>query len=190
MLTVWLAEWPLDVPDRNLLHTRIAAAADAAAAVGASQTVAMPELGDGATGTVELQDEPAGTGRVFVQHAGITPSDRYLASAAGRRARKVNVNKAVQGRKGGWDADRTVLLVDISTAHLAQLLGQDGLAAWLDGVPIEWEDLPFAAVAVCFSNLQSPFLWGSCRYRPDLDPADRAYLEPVLSALGLPATGR
>lgn len=100
------------------------------------------------------------------------------------------MDKAVQSRKGSWDADRTVLLADISTAHLAQLLGPDGLAAWLDGVPVEWEDLPFAAVAVRFSNLHGPFLWGSCRYRPDPDPATRAHLEPVLFALGLPATQR
>jgi hypothetical protein len=153
-----------------------------------SQTVALDELGDGATGLVELREETAGIGRVFVQHAAIMPSERYLDSAAGRLAQKINIVKAAQGRKGEWDANRTVLLVDISTAHLAQLLGLDGLAAWLDGVPVEWEGLPFAAVAVCFSNLHGPSLWGSCRYRPDLDPADCAHLEPVLSALGLPAT--
>lgn len=80
------------------------------------------------------------------------------------------------------------LAVDISTAHLTQLLGQDGVADWLDGVLVEWEDLPFAAVSVCFSNLHGPFLWGSSRYRPNLDPADRTRLEPVLSSLGLLAT--
>lgn len=188
VLTVRLDQWPLDVPSRNLVHTRVSGAIDAAVAAGASQTVALGELGDGATGLVELREDSAGIGRVFVQHAGITPSERYLDTAAGRLAQKINIDKAGQGRKGGWDADRTVLLVDISTAHLAQLLGPDGLAAWLDEVPVEWEDLPFAGVAVCFSNLHGPFLWGSCRYRPDLDPADRAHLEPVLSALGLPAT--
>jgi len=78
--------------------------------------------------------------------------------------------------------------VDISTAHLALLLGQDGLAAWLDSLPVEWQDLPFAAVAVSFRNLHGPFIWGSCRYRPDLDTTECAHLEPVLSALGLPAT--
>jgi hypothetical protein len=94
--------------------------------------------------------------RVFVQHADITPSGRYLDSVAGHLARKANVDKA----------------------------------AWLGGVPVEWEDLSFAAVAVCSSNLHGPFLWGSCRYRPDLDSAGRAHLEPVLSALGLSATQR
>jgi hypothetical protein len=97
------------------------------------------------------------------------------------------VDKAGQGRKGKWDVARTVLLVDISTAHLAMLLGPDGLAAWLNRVPVEWQDLPFTAVAVSFSNLLGPLMWGSCRYRPDLDAAERAHLEPVLSALGLPA---
>jgi len=68
--------------DRNLLHTRVSGAA-----AGASQTVAMPELGDGATGLVDLREETAGTGRVFVQHAGITPSGRYLPSAVTPLAR-------------------------------------------------------------------------------------------------------
>jgi len=188
ILTVRLDEWPLEVRDRNLLHTRVSNAIDAAVAAGASQSVPMPELGNGATGIIDPRQEIPSLGRVFVHHAGITPTESYLASVAARLARKVNVDKAGQGRKGKWDASRTVLLIDISTARLALLLGQDGLAAWLDDVPVEWEDLPFAAVAVCFSDLHGPFLWGSCRYRPDLDAADRAHLEPVLTALGLPAT--
>jgi hypothetical protein len=188
VLTVRLGEWPLDVRNRNLLHTRISNAIDVAVAAGSNQVVGMPELGDGVTGVIEPRQDIPGIGRIFVQHAGITPSEGYLTSLAARLARKVNVDKAVQGRKGKWDPDRTALLVDISTAHLAMLLGQDGLAAWLDSVPVDWEDVPFAAVAVCFSNLQGPFLWGSCRYRPDLDRAERARLEPVLSALGLLAT--
>ena len=185
ILTMRLGGCPLDVRDRNLLHIRISNAVDAAVAVSSNQVVGMPELGDGATGVIEPRQDIPGIGRIFVQHAGLTPSEGYLASLAARLARKVNVDKAVQGRKGKWDADRTALLVDISTAHLAMLLGQDGLADWLDSVPVDWEDLPFAAVAVCFSNLQRPFFWGNCRYRPDLGAAERARLEPVLSALGL-----
>jgi hypothetical protein len=188
ILTVRLAEWPLDVRDRNLLHTRISNAIDAAVAGGSNQVVAMPELGDGVTGVIEPRQDIPGIGRIVVQHAGIIPSEGYLASAAARLARKVNVDKAGQGRKGNWDAARTALLVDISTAHLAMLLGQDGLAAWLDDVPVEWEDLPFTAVAVSFSNLHGPFLWGNCRYRPGLGAAERARLESVLSALGLAPT--
>jgi hypothetical protein len=188
VLTVRLDQWPLEVPDRNLVHSRISGAIDAAVAANEPKAVPLGELGDGATGVVEVRDETIGIGRVFVQHPGITPSGRYLDSVASRLARKVNVDKAGQARKGQWDADRTVLLIDISTARLAQLLGQDGLAAWLEEVPIEWEDLPFAAVAVCFTNLQGPFLWGSSRYRPGMNPADRARLDPLLAALGLPCT--
>ena len=121
-LTVRLDEWPLDVRDRNLLHTRISNAIDAAIATGSNQIVAMPELGDGATGVIEPRQEMLGIGRIVVQHAGITPSEGYLASAAARLARKVNVDKAGQGRKGKWDAARTALLVDISTARLALFL--------------------------------------------------------------------
>ena len=188
VLTVRLGEWPLDVRDRNLLHTRISNAIDVAIAGGSSQVVGMPELGDGATGVIEPRPENPGSSGIFVQHAGTTPSEGYLASLVARLARKVNVDKAGQGREGNWDPARTALLIDISTAHLAMLLGQDGLAAWLDSVPVDWEDLPFAAVAVCFSNLHGSFFWRSCRYRPDLSPADRACLEPVLSARDLLAT--
>jgi hypothetical protein len=107
-------------------------------------------------------------------------SESYLASVAARLARKVSVDKAGQGRKGKWDPARTALLVDISTAHLAR--------PWLDDVLVDWQCLPFAAVAVCFSHLHGVFFWGSCRYWPELDAAARAGLEPVLSALGLMAT--
>lgn len=187
-LRVRLAGWPLEVKDRNLLQTRISAAIDAAAATGAEQTIPMPELGTGVTGVVAPSEELLGLGRVLVESPGFSPSDEYLASLAARLARKVNVDKAGQGRKGNWAPARTALLVDISTARLAQLLGQDGLAAWLDNVLVDWEDLPFAAVAVSFSDLHSPFLWGSCRYRPGLGDADRVCLEPILTAIGLPAT--
>ena len=84
VLTVRLGEWPLDVRDRNLLHTRISNAIDVAIAGGSSQVVAMPELGDGATGVIEPRPENPGISGIFVQHAGITPSEGYLASA--RRA--------------------------------------------------------------------------------------------------------
>ena len=188
-LTVRLDEWPLQVRDRNVLHTRISKAIDAAVAVGSGQAVPMPELGDGATGVIEPRQEIAGLDRVLVHHAGITPTEGYLASVAARLARKVNVDKAGQGRRGGWDPDRTALLIDISTARLIQLLGQDGLSAWLDGVPVDWEELPFAGVAVCFSHLHGPSLWGSCRYRPGLAAADRMFLEPGLTAIGLATPG-
>lgn len=188
VLRVLLSEWPLEVTDQNLLHSRISHAIAEAATTGAQQTVPMPELGPGATGVVEPHEGQAILGRVLVESPGFWPSDTYLTSAAARLARKVNIDKAGQGRKGNWDPARTALLIDISTARLIQLLGQDGLAAWLNEVPVDWEDLPFAGVAVCFSHLHGPSLWGSCRYRPDLANTDRALLEPVLTAIGLPAT--
>jgi hypothetical protein len=188
VLRIRLSEWPLEVRDRNLLRTRVSGAIDAAVATGQEQLVTMTELGPGATGTVEPGEVQFPIGRVLVETPGFWPSDGYLASVAARLARKVNEDKAAQGRKGHWDPNRTALLIDISTARLVQLLGQDGLAAWLDAVPVEWEDLPFAAVAVCFSHLQGPSLWGSCRYRPRLAPADRESLEPALTAIGLSAT--
>jgi hypothetical protein len=188
VLTVRLNEWPLEVPDRNSLHTRISRAIDAAIASGSPQTVGMPELGDGVTGTIEPRQEDYGNGRIFVQHTSIAPSEGYLASVSARLQRKVEVDKAGQGRKGKWDRDRTILLIDISTAHLALLLSWDELAAWLDAISFDWDDLPFAGVAVCFTNLHSPAISGVCRYRPDLNAADRQCLEPVLTSIGLPIT--
>jgi hypothetical protein len=187
ILRVRLGEWPLEVRDRNLLRTRISRAIDAAVADGTEQVVPMPEISPGATGVIETRGGRRFLlGRVLVETPGFWPSDGYLASVAARLARKVNVDKAVQGRKGHWDPGRTALLIDISTARLTQLLGQEGLAAWLNDVPVEWEDLPFAAVAVCFSNLHGSSLWGSCRYRPGLAETDRSSLEPVLTGIGLP----
>jgi hypothetical protein len=91
----------------NMLHTRISAAIDAAMEASEHQVVAMPELGEGATGLIEPRQDVSGIGRIVVRHAGITPSLGYLASAAARLARKVNVEKAGQGRKGKWDPART-----------------------------------------------------------------------------------
>jgi hypothetical protein len=188
VLRVRLSEWPLEVRDRNLVHSRISRAIAEVAVSGREQAISMPELGSGTTGVVEPYEGLLGGGRVLVESPGFWPSDAYLTSAATRLARKVNVDKAVQGRKGSWNPVSTALLIDISTARLIQLLGQDGLTSWLDEVPVEWEDLPFAGLAVCFSDLHGPSLWGACRYRPDLAATDRALLEPVLTAMGIPAT--
>jgi hypothetical protein len=187
-LTVRLVEWPLEVDNRNSVHTRVSQAIDTAVKSGAERVVAIPELGLGAIGTVRRQgQEFLGLSRITVQHAGLTPSATYLRSLARRLARKVNVEKAGQGRKGSWNP-RTILLIDISTAHLTLLLGHDDLAAWLDDVDIEWQELPFAGVAVCFSDLHSRTLGGVCRYRPGLADAEHEHLEPTLTALNLPAT--
>lgn len=187
-LEVRVDEWPLDVGQRNVLLTRVSQAASSAVAAGSEQVFGLPELGPGVTGTVRPQSQQfLGLGRVTVQHGSLMPSQDYLASLARRLAHKVNVDKAGQARRGAWD-QQTVLLIDISTAHLTRLLGQDGIAAWLDSVTIEWDDLPFAAVAVCFSDLHSVALSGACRYKPGLAAADRERLDPTLTALGLPAT--
>lgn len=60
---------------------------DAAAAASASRTIPMPELGEGATGVIEPRQEISGIGRIVVHHAGIAPTEGYLASVAARLAR-------------------------------------------------------------------------------------------------------
>ena len=187
-LTVRLDEWPLEVRDRNVLHTRISKAIDTAVAAGTRQVVRMPELGKGATGVVEPRQKIPGLGRIVVHHEGITPTEGYLASVAARLARKVNLDKAGQGRKGRWDANRTVLLVNVSTARLA---GSWAKMASLPGSTMcrstgATSRLPPWRCASAISTAR--FCGGGCRYRPDLDAADRVHLEPVLAALDLPST--
>lgn len=187
-MEVRLDEWPLVVEERNMLLTRVSHAIRAAVDHGTEQLVALPELGPSVAGAVRPQSQPfLGLGRVTVLHGSLMPSENYLASLAGKLAHKVNVEKSGQARRGKWD-QHTVLLIDISTAHLTRLLGQDGIATWLDGVAIEWDELPFAGVAVCFSDLHSVSLGGVCRYKPGLADSERERLEPTLTAFGLPAT--
>ncbi len=183
-LTVRVDEWPIEVSDRNVVHSRISRAIDAAVSGRGTASLSLPELGKSAVGVVEAGTRPIGLAGIRVVHGDLRPSEAYLASLAARLARKVNVDKAAQARKGSWSA-RTVLLVDISTAHLAQLLGSDGLSKWLEGIDFEWPDVPFAGVAVCFSHLHGILLQGVCRYRPDIHPDIRSALDPVLTAIGL-----
>jgi hypothetical protein len=187
-LEVRVSEWPLEVDQRNVLLTRVSQAINSAVASGSEQLIGLPEIGSGVMGTVRSQgQELLGLSRVTVRHGSLMPSDDYLVRFGKRLTHKVNVGKAGQARRGAWD-QQTVLLIDISTAHLTRLLGQDGIATWLDGVAIEWDELPFAGVAVCFSDLNSVSLGGVCRYKAGLANAERGRLEPTLTALGLPAT--
>jgi hypothetical protein len=186
-LTIHLEKWPLELRHRNVVHSRISGAIETSVASCSSARIELVELGEGVTGVVEPSPRgPIGLGRVVVAHAGLFPSEEYMNSLARRLERKVNVDKAGQARKGSW-GPRTVLLVDISTARLAQWLGPDGLAAWLQGVQFEWDDLPFAGVAICFSHLHGLALGGLCIYRPGLDEAIRQSLQPTLDAIGLAA---
>jgi hypothetical protein len=54
-LTVSLVEWPLEVDNRNSVHTRVSQAIDTAAESGTERVVAIPELGLGAIVTVRRQ---------------------------------------------------------------------------------------------------------------------------------------
>jgi hypothetical protein len=96
VLTVRLDQWPLDVSDRNLLHTRVSGAAAAAVAAGASQTVAMPELGDGANGPGRA---PGGDRR---DREGLRPARRPAATWPARSPPGAEDQRG-QGRPGpGW----------------------------------------------------------------------------------------
>jgi len=188
-LTVRLSKWPLEVNNRNSVRTRVSQAVDTAVKNGTEQVVTLPELGLDAIGTVRQQgQEICGSSRISVeQHGGLMPSHDYLTSLAEKLAMKVNDEKAGQGRKGSWNP-RTMLLIDISRARLTRLLAHNDLAAWLHDANIEWQDLPFSGVAVCVSDLNSVTIEGVSRYKPGLPDTERGHLEPILTALNLPAT--
>ena len=133
--------------------------------------------GDG--GVVARENVPfAGTGRITVAHHGplLSPSDDYRRTVAGKLKEKIERDKGSQAREGSW-SPRTALLIDISAARQMRALESRDLARWLDGVPIDWDEHPFASVAICFTDLHSVSLTGACRYKPDLDAAARECLE-------------
>jgi hypothetical protein len=67
------------------------------------------------------------------------------------------------------------------------LLGMDGLRAWFNAIEWDWEDVPFAAVAVAFTNWHGVGLAGLYRMRPGLTD-DRVEVTAVVAAkLGLKA---
>jgi hypothetical protein len=106
VLTVRLDQWPLDVSTATCCTPASPAPPPRPSPPARARPSRCPSSATAPTGLVELREETAGTGRVFVQHAGITPSGRYLASAITPLARKINVDKAVQGRAGaGFDCD-------------------------------------------------------------------------------------
>ena len=112
------------------------------------------------------------------------PVHERLRDQAGR----VHRAEGGQGRRGRWP-QATALLIDVSTARFGQLQNDSELGAWLDSIPVDWEHSPFACVAICYSHPQDVALRGVCRYRPDIDPAIRDELEPVLTTMRLPPTG-
>ena len=90
-LTVSLVEWPLEVDNRNSVHTRVSQAIDTAVESGTELVVAIPELGLGAIGTVRRQgQEFLGLSRITVEHRGLAPSETYL-----RRLRDPDRQKVV-----------------------------------------------------------------------------------------------
>lgn len=125
--------------------------------------------------------------RVSVSHGGLSPTPEYMSDFATKLAEFIE-QKEGQGRRGRWPK-ATALLIDVSTARFGQLQNDGDLAAWLDSIQVDWEHSPFACVAICYSHLQGVALRGVCRYRPEIDPATRDALEPVLTKMGLPPTG-
>ena len=178
--------WPLRFTNRNLLVTQICRLMDAVRDSQQGQRILLPGLSEGASVSA-LPGPPPGLSRVSVSHPGLSPTPEYMNDFAAKLAEFIE-QKEGQGRRGGW-AKATALLIDVSTARFGLLQNDSDLAGWLDSIPVDWENSPFACLAICYSHLHGIFLRGVCRYRPDIDPATRSALEPVLTAMGLPPTG-
>lgn len=178
--------WPLRFTNRNLLVTQICQLMDAVRDSQREQRILLPGLGAGASVTAQ-PGPPPGLSRVSVSHGGLSPTPEYMNDFALKLAEFIE-QKEGQGRRGRWP-EATALLIDVSTARFGLLQNDSDLAAWLDSIPVDWEHSPFACITVCYNHLQGVFMRGVCRYRPDIDPAIRNALEPVLTAMGLPPTG-
>ena len=178
--------WPLRFTNRNLLVTQICQLMDAVHGSQHEQRILLPDLGDGASVTAQL-GPPPGLSRVSVSHVGLSPTPEYMSDFATKLAEFIE-QKEGQGRRGRWPK-ATALLIDVSTARFGLLQNDSDLAAWLNAIQVDWEHSPFACVAICYSHLQGVLLRGVCRYPPDIDPATRSALEPVLTTMGLPPTG-
>jgi hypothetical protein len=165
-VTCRIQKWPLRVGARNLLQTRIVEAARRAAVEGSPSRASLDELEPGASVECHVRQpggEPAW--RPSTEHGSLDPAPAYLADLASKLHRVLEEEKGGQSRRDGWSLN-VMLLVDISSAQHALLLGDDGLRTWFSTIELDWNDLPFSAFAVGFTRWDGVGLRGLYRMRP------------------------
>lgn len=183
VLRFHLDEWPLSIAKRNVVHSRISGLIDSVASSGKAAGVGLPELGATASVSCEPGDPLTGLSRITMLHHTLDAPPGYLDSFEQKVARVID-EKASQARKDGW-SETTVLLIDVSTARFGQLMGLGGLQAWFDQIPIEWEDVPYAGVAIAYTHLYGFSINGICRLRPSLSEAQLDLTSSAMTGFGL-----
>ena len=96
--------------------------------------------------------------------------------------------KIEQSHRDGWDSD-TVLVVDASRLGMGWLRPDSVWAGRLEAMGLPWDQLPFGAVAVVFSDLTHTGYHGSCVTRPSLADSSSAKVVPTLRHLGFDISG-
>jgi hypothetical protein len=108
-------------------------------------------------------------------------------TAHGERVEQFFLNsvadKVTQSLRGDWDRD-TVLVVDASRLGLGWLRPDGVWAGRLDSMGLVWDEIPFAALAVVFSDLRAAGYHGSCVTRPDMAKSSASRVGPLLRHLG------
>jgi hypothetical protein len=181
-VTYQMEDWPLRVRARNALQTRIVDAARRAVAERGPVRTSLGELGPRASAECRMR-QPGEMRASYIQHHSLEPAPAYLADLASK-LHLVLGEKEGQSRRGKWSPN-TMLLIDISAAQQALLLGEDGLRAWFNAIEFGWKDVPFSAIAVGFTNSHGVGLGGLYRMRPGVIAAHAEVMTIAAAKLGL-----
>ncbi len=180
-VTYQMEDWPLRVRARNALQTRIVDAAHRAVTEGGPVRTSLDELEPRASAECRMR-QPGEMRASYIQHS-LEPAPAYLADLASK-LHLVLEEKGGQSRRGKWSPN-TMLLIDISAAQQALLLGEDGLRAWFNAIEFGWEEVPFSAIAVGFTNWHGVGLAGLYRMRPGVIAAQAEVMTIAAAKLGL-----
>jgi len=181
ILDFHLDEWPMSISNRNGVHSRLSALIKSVAQTGTPSGVNLPEFASGATVSCH-SGPPMGLSRISILHHTLDAPPGYL-DVVGRKLERLIEEKSSQARKGSWSSS-TVLLIDISSARYGQLLGLEGLQSWFSHVSIDWDDSPYAGVAVVYTHLHGIPINGVCRLRASLAGTDLPLVSSAISEFG------
>lgn len=147
-------------PQRRAACRRVVEAVEAM--TGSYGSVALPEIEGGVTLTT-----PSLFGGPHVVVDTSSPELTAHFKAVEQFVRNAIADKTEQSVRGHWSPD-TVLVVDASRLGTSWLRPDAVWRARLEAMDLPWGALPFAAVAVVWSDLLQVGFHGACVTRPDL----------------------
>jgi hypothetical protein len=179
MVTINVSERLLKISasDRSTIVERIVAAASHVNA-GEHETIVLPELPGMALCTGEV---PIGPSRVSIDSGVLLTSHTAEIELELRNVLKL---KTAQASKNAWPY-RPVLMVDMSRVGLSWLRPEGVWATVLKDLIVDWSGLPFVALMVAFTSLDSTYFGGAWAIRPDATEAERQDLDEAARVLGL-----